>query len=55
MCQKIVEEHGGKITAGRDDELGGASFRVWLPVSGGSVAEVLNVEGTEISQEISPL
>ena len=55
MCQKIVEEHGGNITAGRDDELGGASFRVWLPVSGGSVADVLNVESGEIPQEMSPL
>lgn len=33
ICRSIVEAHHGRIQAGRDPELGGARFTVWLPLS----------------------
>lgn len=32
ICRSIVEAHHGRIEVGRDPELGGARFTVWLPL-----------------------
>ena len=34
ICRSIVEAHHGRIEVGRDPELGGACFTVWLPLGG---------------------
>jgi two-component system sensor histidine kinase DctS len=34
ICRSIVEAHRGRIEVGRDPELGGARFTVWLPLGG---------------------
>ena len=31
MCANIVLEHGGHLSVGEDDKLGGARFELWLP------------------------
>ena len=33
ICRSIVEAHHGRIEVGRDAELGGARFTVWLPLA----------------------
>lgn len=33
ICRSIVEAHHGRIEVGRDPELGGARFVVWLPLA----------------------
>jgi signal transduction histidine kinase len=33
ITSKIVQNHGGRITIETSDTLGGASFRVWLPIA----------------------
>lgn len=35
ICRSIVEAHHGRIEVGRDPELGGARFVVWLPLADG--------------------
>jgi len=36
ICRRIVEEHGGSLEAEQGSSLGGASFRILLPVDGPS-------------------
>ena len=35
MCADIVKEHGGILTVGDAEVLGGACFEMWLPLQGG--------------------
>jgi len=35
ICRSIVEAHHGRIGVGRDPDLGGARFTVWLPLAQG--------------------
>lgn len=35
LCQKMTERNGGKITVGPNGPMGGATFHVWLPITGG--------------------
>lgn len=35
ICRSIVEAHHGRIDVGRDPDLGGARFTVWLPLAQG--------------------
>jgi len=34
LCRKLIEAHGGTVTA-TASPLGGARFRLWLPAAGG--------------------
>ena len=36
ICRSIVEAHHGRIDVGRDPDLGGARFTVWLPLADGA-------------------
>lgn len=36
ICRSVVEAHHGRIDLGRDAELGGARFTLWLPLSASS-------------------
>jgi two-component system sensor histidine kinase DctS len=39
ICRSIVEAHHGRIEVGRDEELGGARFTVWLPMAPGAALQ----------------
>lgn len=38
ICRSVVEAHHGRIDVGRDEDLGGARFALWLPLADWSAA-----------------
>ena len=40
MCATIIKDHGGNIAVEDDDELGGALFQVWLPLSNPTAEDI---------------
>ena len=32
MCRSIAEEHTGSLTVDEDPDLGGARFKLWIPI-----------------------